>query len=110
MVVEVLTSFAPSAAVVDVGTKTALAVPSRREESEGSWTGRTNTMMQTRTASRAPATASNRRFRSIEPSRVAKKKPLSRKKRTMLTELFTRTAYQNWRGFDTLVDSTPVRC
>ncbi len=46
-------------------------------------------MMQAMATRHPPASPSNLRLRSVEPSRAARKKPLSRKKRAMLTELLT---------------------
>ncbi len=62
---------------------------------EGSSTGVRNTMMQTTATRQPPAIASNLRLRSIAPRRIARKNPLSRKNKTMLTELFTSSGYQN---------------
>ena len=56
---------------------------------EGSSTGVRKTMMQTTSANQPAATPRSLRLCSIAPSRMARKKPLSKKKRTMLTELFT---------------------
>jgi hypothetical protein len=56
---------------------------------EGSSTGVRKTMMQTTAAKQPAATPRSLRLCSIAPSRMARKKPLSKKKRTMLTELFT---------------------
>ncbi len=80
----------PDPLVVDV----VLVVPCRSTENDGSWTGLTNTMMQTRTTRQAPAIPSNLRLRSTAPTKAARKKPLKRKNNTMLTELLTRPAYQ----------------
>ena len=73
-----------------------VVVPSA-SESDGNWTGLTNTMMQTRTTRQAPAMPSSLRLRSTAPTRAARKKPLKRKNNTMLTELLTRPAYQTAR-------------
>ena len=62
---------------------------------DGNWTGVRNTMMQTTATRQPPASSSNFLLCSMAPRRTAKKKPLKRKKRTMLTELFTAAkAYQ----------------
>jgi len=62
---------------------------------EGSCTGVRNTMMQTTATKQPPASSSNFLLCSMAPRRTARKKPLKRKKRTMLTELFTAAkAYQ----------------
>jgi hypothetical protein len=60
----------------------------------GNCTGLTNTMMQAMATRHPPAMARTLRLRSVAPSRAARKKPLSRKNRTMLTELRTPRAYQ----------------
>jgi hypothetical protein len=67
--------------------------PSRKDG--GSCTGVRNTMTQTTTTRKAPEIPSNLRLCSMAPKRAVRKKPLSNKNRTMLTELFTRPAYQN---------------
>ena len=69
--------------------------PNPRRQDDGSCTGVRKTMMQTTATRQPPAMASSLRLCSSAPSRTDRKKPLSKKKRTMLTELFTRPAYQN---------------
>jgi len=61
----------------------------------GSSTGVRKTMMQTTAARQAPDTASSLPLCSMAPRRSERKKPLSKKNRAMLTELFTLPAYQN---------------
>lgn len=61
---------------------------------EGSSTGVSKTMMTTIAARHAPAMARSLRLRSRALKRTARKKPLSKKNRAMLTELFTLPAYQ----------------
>jgi hypothetical protein len=68
---------------------------------EGSRTGVKKTMTQTTATRQPPAIASNLRLCSTAPSSTVKKKPLSRKKRIMLMEPFTGTAYQNGTRSDT---------
>jgi hypothetical protein len=68
--------------------------PYRRVRSDGSCTGLTNTMMQAKTTRQAAAMPSSLRLRCSAPSRAARKKPLNRKNRMMLTELLTAPAYQ----------------
>jgi len=68
---------------------------------EGSSTGVRNTMITT-TAIRQPAAApSSLRLCSRVPRRIVRKKPLSKKKRAMLTEFFTSPGYQKRRSADT---------
>lgn len=74
---------------------------------EGNSTGVRNTMMQTIATRHPPAIPSNLRLCSSAPRRTAKKNPLSRKKRTMLTELFTRPGYQNGTPADTAAGTAP---
>jgi len=46
-------------------------------------------MMQTMAARQPPASAMSFRLLSMEPSNAARKKPLNRRNRAMLTELLT---------------------
>ncbi|MBN1631444.1 MAG: hypothetical protein JW990_16925 [Thermoleophilia bacterium] len=61
-------------------------------------------MMHTTAARQAPEATSSFALRSIAPNRMERKNPLRRKKRAMLTGLFTTLGYQNgpsaetWRG------------
>jgi len=61
---------------------------------DGRSTGVRKTMMQTTAARHAPATPSSLPLCSMAPRRTARKKPLSKKNKAMLTELFTPPAYQ----------------
>jgi hypothetical protein len=88
---------APSVVAVTASSSSSL----EPKYQEGSSTGVRNTMMQTTATRQPPATPSNLRLCSIAPRRAAKKNPLSRKKRTMLTELFTNPGYQNAAPADT---------
>lgn len=74
-----------------------VVVPLTSSRSDGSCTGLTNTMMQTRAATQAPAIPNNLRLRSMAPIRAARNKPLKRRNNTMLTELLTGPAYQTPR-------------
>jgi len=67
--------------------------PYRNVRSDGNWMGFTNTMMQASTTRHAPAMPSSLRLRWSAPSRAARKKPLNKKNRMMLTELLTPPAY-----------------
>ncbi len=69
--------------------------PNPRRREDGNCTGVRKTMTHTTATRQPPAMASSLRLCSNAPSRALRKKPLSKKKRTMLTELFTRPAYQN---------------
>ncbi len=62
---------------------------SRPRWNEGNCTGVRNTMMHTTATRQPPASSSNLRLCSMAPRRTARKKPLNRKKRAMLTELCT---------------------
>ena len=75
----------PGGAVVVV----VVGVPCRSTDVGGNWMGFRKMMMQAIATKHPPANASNLRLRSVEPSRAARKKPLSRKNRAMLTELLT---------------------
>ena len=63
-----------------------------RASSDGSCTGVRKTMTQTTATRQPPRSPSSLRLCSSAPSRADRKKPLSKKKRTMLTELFTLTS------------------
>jgi hypothetical protein len=67
-------------------------VPWMSPDSVGICTGFTNTMMHAMTTRHAPAAPSSLRLRSMAPMRAARKKPLRRKNRTMLTEFLTASA------------------
>jgi len=82
---------------------------SRPKCHEGRSTGVRKTMMQT-TATRQPAaTASSLRLCSSAANRTARKNPLIKKNRAMLTELLTRPAYQNAAPAGTRVDRAGAR-
>jgi len=60
-------------------------------------TGVRNTMIRTTAARQPAATPSNFRLCSRAPRSTVRNRPLSKKKRTMLTELFTHPGYQTQR-------------
>jgi predicted SnoaL-like aldol condensation-catalyzing enzyme len=75
--------------------------PPRPKRQEGSSTGVRSTMINTTAAKQPPAAPSNLRLCSSAPRSAVRKKALSKKKRTMLTELFTNPGYQNPASADT---------
>jgi hypothetical protein len=87
--------------VLEVGVEWVVAVVVAVESSspqprcqEGHSTGVRKTMIQTTAARQAPETISSLALCSMAPSKIERKKPLRRKKRAMLTGLFTAPAYQ----------------
>lgn len=91
----------PAGPAVELVVETSRSSLEPRRQDGGNCTGVRKTMMQTTAARHATATASSLRLRSIAPKRVLKNRPLRSRKRAMLTELFTRPAYQNGTPLDT---------
>jgi hypothetical protein len=78
-----------------------VVVPLEPKLNEGSLTGVRNTITHATATQHAAAMPSSLRLCSSAPRRALKKKPLSKKNRTTLMELFTRPAYQNEAWVDT---------
>ena len=79
--------------VVELVVGLAVGLPSSDPQprcQDGHSTGVRNTMMHTTAAKQAPDAISSLPLRSSAPNNVERKNPLRRKKRAMLTELFTR--------------------
>ncbi len=76
---------------------------------EGSSTGVRKMIMHTTAARQPPEIMRSLRLCSTAPSKRAKKNALIKKKSAMLTELFTRTGYQNRTRIDSVARDGPPR-
>jgi len=86
---------APDVVVVEVPVVAFPSSPPKpRRKDGGNCTGVRKTITQTIPTSRTPASPRNLRLCSSAPRSAVRKKPLSSRKRTMLTEVFTPSAYQ----------------
>jgi hypothetical protein len=122
VVVELVTAAAVELVVALIAVVVAVSSSSPQPRcQEGHSTGVRKTMMQTTAARQAPEVISSLALCSMAPSKTERKKPLRRKKRAMLTGLFTAPAYQNepsaetWRCAPRLrtaadLDSQGQRC